>query len=156
MDAQTKRLLQVVFQEAHVVDIDFSQWGRFIRLVVSAGLVRDNFEGRGTLHCVDFIEPVNVNWSTGSWNFPLESTEQYYQWVIVELEVEKDEGLDTIRLSGVGPSPTMEVKCKSVVISEFDAAIVDAVNPSWNEPYGPLARPGFRELHALVVKKRTE
>lgn len=150
MDAQTRKLFNIVFQEAHVVDFDFSQWDRRLRLVVVAGLFGENFEGRGPLHNVDFIRVKKLSWHANHLDVVLDSPDDHCQWVIMEFHVEKQDQFDRIKLSGFGPTPTMELMCSDVQISELDAAVIDRVNPEWNRAGYPLARPGFEELLRIL------
>jgi hypothetical protein len=154
MDAQTRKLFNIVFQEAHVVDFDFSQWDRRLRLVVVAGLFGENFEGRGPLHNVDFIRVKELSWHANHLGVVLDSPEQHCQWVIMEFQVEKRLECYSIKLSGFGPTPMMEVTCSDVQISELDAGVVDRVNPDWNRPYCPLARPGFEKLLRMLKDQK--
>src|SRR5262249_1312881 len=141
MDAQTRKLFNIVFQEAHVVDFDFSQWDRRLRLVVVAGLFGENFEGRGPLHNIDFIKVKELSWRANHLDVVFDAPDQHCQWVIMDFQIERQAEFYSIKLSGFGPTPTMEVTCGDLQISELDAGVVDLVNPGWNRPYCPLARP---------------
>jgi len=153
LNDQSRNLFDIIFQEAHVVDFDFSQWDRRLRLVVSAGLTKENFEGRGPLHNVDFIKVKELSWHANHLDVVLDSPEQHCQWVIMEFHVEKRGQFDSIRLSGFGPTPSLHVTCSDVHISELDASVVDRLNPNWNRPYLPLARPGFEELLRMLKRR---
>ncbi len=149
MKAETRELFEIVFQEAHVVDFDFSQWDRRLRLVVSAGLVGENFEGRGALHNVDFVGVKAISWQANHLDVKLDSSEQHCQWVIMEFDIERSGEYEHIKLSGFGPTPSIGIVCKSIAISELDPRVIDQLNQNWNQPYRPLARPGFEELLAM-------
>ena len=146
MDDDVKALFDVIFQEAHVVDFDLSKWDRRLRLVVSAGLVGDNFDGVGDLHVIDFLSVKSFGWESNHLDASLSDPEQHCQWVIMEFSVEKRDGFDHVVLSGFGPTPEVEILCRDIEIATLDPRIVDAVNPEWNRPYCPLARPGLEEL----------
>ena len=150
MNTPTRKLFNIVFQEAHVVDFDFSQWDRRLRLVAVAGLTPENFQGRGPLHMVDFIKVKELTWHANHLNVVLASPEDHCQWVIMESQVKKRGEFYSIRLPGFGPTPTMQVTCSDVHISELDVTVVDRVNPEWNRPGCPLARPGFEDLLRLM------
>ena len=147
MRAEVGKLFNVVFQEAHVIDFDLSQWDRKLRLVVSAGLVGENFAGYGPLHVIDLK---SFSWKSNHLDVVLDEPDQHCQWVIMEFAVERRAEFDLIRLSGFGPTPEVELECRDVAISTLDPSVVDAVNPAWNRPYGPLARPGFEELLGIL------
>jgi hypothetical protein len=151
VDDKVRRKFDVIFQEAHVIDFDLSQWDRRLRLVVVAGLVPGNFHGgRGPLHNVDFNGLQELVWRVSA-DGPqeLESPNHHSQWVIMKFDVYEQLQADKILLAGFGPTPTLEIVCSDVAISELDAKIVDRVNPSWNKASSPLARPGFEDLLTL-------
>ena len=154
MDDQTRNLFNIVFQEAHVVDFDFSQWDRRLRLVVVAGLFGENFEGRGPLHNVDFIRVKELSWHATNLDVVLDSPEEHCQWVIMDFHVGKQDQFDSIKLFSFSPTPTMQVTCSDVQISELDPDVVDRVNPEWNRPGCPLARPGFEELLRMLKDQK--
>lgn len=154
MKSQTRELFNVVFQEAHVIDFDFSQWDRCLRLVVVAGLVKTNFSGRGPLHNIDFVDVVEVSWRGNHLDVKPDASGEHCQWVIMDFNVAEDVRGDRITLTGFGPTPRLEIVCGAVQISEMDPSVVDQLNPEWNGPAMPLARPGFQELLGLIRHKR--
>jgi hypothetical protein len=149
MNSGTRKLFDVVFQEAHVVDFDFSHWDRRLRLVVVAGLTPGNFDGRGPLHNVDFVDVAELSWHANHLNVKLDSPDEHCQWVIMDFNVEQGGAGERITLSGFGPTPRLEITCRDVRISELDPKVIDRLNPDWNSPAMPLARPGFEELLEL-------
>jgi hypothetical protein len=153
MDARTRKMFQIVFQEAHVIDVDFSKWDRRLRLVVSAGLVGDNFQARGPLQNIDFVDVSELQWRTHHSGIALDSSKHHFQWVVMEFSLQRRDGYDIVRLSGFGPAPALDITCRDVRISELDPSVIDRLNPHWNEPYRPLARPGFEELEELSSRR---
>jgi hypothetical protein len=68
--------------------------------------------------------------------------------------VEKSRDGTVVRLLGIRPSPEIEIICKDISVSKLDNSVVDRVNPKWNRPYCPLARPSLEELGATQASRR--
>lgn len=152
MDTETKKLFQIIFQEAHVIDFDFSKWDKFIRIVVVAQLMPTTTDSRFPLYNVDFLDVSCINWNSNHLGIVLDTEDQHCQWTIFEFDITKNGAFQNIKLSGVKPSPELTILCKTVRIEEIDNKVVDTVNPDWNNPYCPLARPSLAEIH-LNIKK---
>lgn len=146
MDREAWALFQVVFQEAHVVDFDWSEWDRRVRLVVIAGLFGANFHGRGPLHNVDFEDVESVAWLARHRDVRLETPNAHCQWVIMEFSRNRTGALERITLSGFGPTPRLEITCGRVTLSELEATDVDRFNPAWTRAGAPFARPSLDDL----------
>lgn len=149
MDGSTSKLFEVIFQEAHVIDFDFSHWDRRLRLVVVGGLVGENFSGQGPLHNVDFVGLREFHWLAGKDAPLLTSGPEHLQWVIMESQIARSGEFHRFRLTGFGATPSLEIECRELQISELDPKVVDRVNPHWNRSSSPLARPGFEDLLTL-------
>jgi hypothetical protein len=151
MNDATEKLFKIIFQEAHVLDFDFSKWDKRIRLVVVAGLTPENFNAaRGPLHNVDFLDVAELIWKANHLDVVLDNPEAHCQWVIEVFDLETERSFYRIALSGFGPSPALTIICRDIAISEMSPSVVDQVNPDWNNPYRPLARLGFQELLARI------
>ena len=149
MNASARKLFNVVFREAHVMDFDFSEWDRRLRLIVVAGLTPENFDKDTTLHAVDFDGVEELSWRANHLHVKLNSPDQHCQWVIDEFEVRKRFVGDYIALYGSSPCPRLELLCRDVRIATMDPRLVDRVNPPWNRPWAPLCRPGIEGLARL-------
>ena len=147
MDSFTKELFDVIFQEAHVIDFDFSKWDKEVSLVVIGGLVGANFDDQGPIHRVAFYGVKEMRWESTHLGVKLESDDQHCQWVIMDFDVKETEGFLSVFLNSVAPPcPKLTIVCCNVEIREISASTIDRVNPSWNQPYSSLARPGLEDL----------
>ena len=147
MHTKTKNLFETIFQEADVIDFDFSEWDRRVRLVVFGGLLEENFDGGEILHNVDFRDVHTISWKSNHIGVQLHSSRHHCQWVIHEFNVVNKGEVMVVSLSpGVGPAPLLEITCQDIAISELKWEVVNTVNPGWDQPYQPLARPGFEDL----------
>ncbi len=153
MNRYTKKLLRAIFHEAHVVDFDFSQWDRRVRLVVIAWLGK-TFPRHGPLHNVDFVGVKSLSWESRHLGIVLDAPEQHCQWDIMESKTRGCIGDYSVRLSGFGPTPELTIKCKDVAVSNSRFAVINRVNPGWGDPYKPLARPGLEELCKVLRRKQ--
>ncbi len=155
MNDTTRKLFQLIFREAHVIDFDFSIWDKQISLVVIGGLVDGNFEGSGPIHRVAFIDVDEIQWKSHHLGIVLDSEEEHCQWVIVDFRIWEEQENYAIQLKSVAPPcPDLNIRCRTIAISEVNIEDINEVNPKWNRPSCPLARPGFEELSAqLRVKK---
>jgi|LSQX01.1.fsa_nt_gb hypothetical protein len=154
MDVATRKLFPVIFQEAHVIDCDLSKWDKRLRLVVVGGLVGDNFDGQGPIHQIDFVDIEEFQWKSYHLDVEL-SVDQHCQWVIMDFDIQRRGGSFVITLQSVAPPcPGLSIACRDIAINELDVAIINRVNPKWNRPYAPLARPGLEELATIQRGKQ--
>lgn len=148
MDRQTERLLKIILQEAHVIDFDFSKWDRYVGLVVVGGLIPENFEGQGPVHCINFLDVKEIYWQSRHLGIELGADNKHCQWVIMDFTIDKNaEGFLRFHLRSVAPPcPDIIISSRDVEVHTMSVADIDKVNPTWNRPYCPLARPSLQEL----------
>ena len=154
MQRRTRKLFMEIFREASVLDVDFSQWDRRVRLIVASGLQQGDYY---PFHQVDFLRVISIDWRANHYGVELDSPDYHIQWGINEAEIQKDDNALRILLRGfVRSSPSTVVVCESVEISEIDTSLVDEVNPEWSRPYAPLVRPGLQDLARIWRARRRE
>jgi hypothetical protein len=145
MTNDTKKLLRQIFEEAHVVDFDFSKWSRFVRLVVVGQMFDVDEKGRFPMFNIDFLGIKRFEWKLE--NIPSDlSSEEHCQWTVMDCKVNTAKGVFSIWLWGTGPSPEVSIECNDVAVSSIAVETIDSFNPAWNSPYAPLARPSLEEL----------
>jgi len=137
-----------IFRDATVIDVDLSQWDSRIRLVIVALEETDVPEGgRLPIYAVDFIEASELHCLFQHWDVARKfSPEGHFQWSVYKVSVSERAGSYVISLSSSPQFPVMTIRCKDVEISPIDNSVLDMVNPGWNKPRQPLARPGILEL----------
>jgi hypothetical protein len=146
LDSATKRLFTAIFHDAHVFDVDFSHWDRWVRLVVFGGVAKPDFNAEGVFHKVDFVDVVELTWKTNHLGV---EPDRHFQWGIAKSAIVKLPGRIRIALSGVGCAPALSLVCCDVQISEMSTDTLTALNPHWRKPYQPLVRPDIEGLLKL-------
>lgn len=136
-----------IFHEAQVIDVDFSKWDKFIRLVVIALDYPADVNGRSSLFNIDFMDVADFRWLGHHVAIQLEETTQHCQWTIMKHKVLHTESGYEIWFGDVAaPSPELTVRCRSVAISPLSWDLVFAANPRWHGSHLPLARPSLEEI----------
>jgi len=137
-----------IFLDATVIDVDLSQWDLRIRLVIVALEETDVLEGgRLPIYAVDFVEASELHCLFQHWDVARKfSPEGHFQWSVYEVSVSEGADAYVISLSSSPLFPVMTIRCKDVEISPIDHDVLDMLNPGWNQPRQPLARPGILEL----------
>ena len=139
--------LERIFSDAHVKDVDFSEWDQQITVCVLADHYRDVGGGRLPVLLVQFLRVsdfrVRFNHLDGE---PLEDG-AHYQWLVDSSSFEKGDAGWTVRLSGSLPAaPSLELTCEGVSVEEIEPREVDRACPDWDRPYQGLARAGISKL----------
>jgi hypothetical protein len=137
-----------IFRDATVIDVDLSQWDSRIRLVIVALEEKEAPEGsRLPIYAVDFIQASELHCRFRHWDISEKfSPEGHFQWNVYEVSVSGEADSYVISLSSSPQLPMMTIRCKDVEISPIAHSVLDMVNPGWNKPRQPLARPGILEL----------
>lgn len=147
-----KEKFDAVFRDARVIDIDLSQWDRRVRIVVVALEETALSNKRLPIYAVDFIQSSEINIQFRHWNIPV--PEGHFQWNAYDTSVCIDGDTYEISLSSSPQLPILRITCKDVCISSIENEVVDQINPGWNAPRQPLARPGIVELVSRYQKLR--
>lgn len=143
--------LRAVFSDAHVVDVDFSEWDRFISIVVVADHLPP-VRGRLPLVCARFFEVEMMGFC-----FPRHFREyprrgQHFQWMISSIESKVVAHGVRFCFCGDDAMPKIEIVCGGVELSRISRNLYQKVNPGWDRPFGGLARPGIQRLNAVMSK----
>ena len=132
-----------VFSDAHVIDIDFSQWDKRIELWVLADHY-ENWRSRKPLVVVSFVEVQEFIFSTGEYR---PGTDGHLQWRVDSCEVEEQSNQVRIRLWGSRQFPVAQITCNTIDIKSVPSHILDKCFPGWSKPNAGLARPGLEAWH---------
>lgn len=153
MNKKDETIIRRIFHEAHVIDLDFSKWDLYLRLVVVGRAMPIADDGRFPVFNIDLCGVAELHWISNC--LDIEYEKGHMQWTIIESDIQKEDQFIVLTLPtvGSGPEPTLKVKFKSIRITELSTKKIDEINPSWNRPYGPLARPSIEEIHSIIVSK---
>ncbi len=155
VNALDKKKFDIIFHEAVVIDLDFSNWDKYVRLVVVGLSIPVRTQESYALYRVDFCDLEELHWKSNHLGIELESESHHCQWTIFEADLHKARSHYEVELSGVtAPSPLLQLKCGSIRISEMHKGTVDRVNPGWNRSSAPMARPGLDEMCKIIELTR--
>ena len=151
--------LTVIFSDAALVDLDFSDWTNEIRLcLVSDHFHREEgksrpillltFKGVRRMECSfnhhEYIAK-DPNWRKGD----------HFVWDIYESKIERG-AVSKVTVSGSRRFPVMTIEFEDVTIEKISSGMLTKISPNWADRNQGLARPGIRELHRLVSKRDRE
>lgn len=106
--------LRVVFSDAHVIDVDFSEWDKAVSLVVVADHLRP-MRGRLQLVCVKFADVKRI-----SFRFPrvgsLRSKSEHFQWWTTWIEWKELAVGKRFAIGGDYSMPKIEIVCDGVSV----------------------------------------
>jgi hypothetical protein len=140
-------LLDSIFREAHVVDIDFAQWDRALRLVVVAREVDD--PGDPTRHAVFEIELTFVSAFEVTFQHLDDPVDEgHFQWVAYKLTRKREGDATRITFQGSPLMPITSIVYRGLDITRIDSRDLDRAFPGWARPGAPLLRAGVREILA--------
>jgi hypothetical protein len=144
-----QRLFEQIFSDAHVIDVDFSQWDKLVSLCVVADHVEVPTPSRLPLFLVDFLQVSKFFLTLNHLKVGLEDAEKHFQWNIDDFKIQNSNKTIVISLFGGPTWPKLEIECQEIVFQHLSHAILDDLFPDWNAPYKGLARPGIQSLSRL-------
>lgn len=149
---QQKELFELIFQDAHLVDVDLSAWDKYIALYVMADHAGRTKSGRKPMFVVEFIRvrSLHVVFNHLSYDPPIEMRpDEHVQWLFDRWEIEPDEESLRITLWALAhpAGPRLTLVCKDISIREMSYDTIDRLFPEWSSPSSGFIRPG---LDAMV------
>ena len=142
-----------VFSDAHVIDLDFSEWDKWISLWALADHY-ENWVSRCPCVVVEFQGVTEFSLRLPKHDLVPESPNEHLQWNIYEFAADDSGSALHFRFSGSPSSPVLQIECDSVNIRAVPIETLDAVCPGWSRPFAPFARPGIAELFEGMASKR--
>ncbi len=142
-----ENLLLRVMSDAHVIDVDFSDWDKCVRFYVLA----DHMEpvaGELPLYVIEFEKPMAANFSFNHHKVNLDSGLRF-QWRIDEVDLNESSGLINVTFRCHNTQPRVEIVCDSIGLRQISIGILHRLFPGWNKPNSPLARPSIEKLSAM-------
>lgn len=148
MERRILELIEQIFSDAHVVDIDLSSWDKAIDVYVLADHMPHAEGDRLPLFKVKFMRVRSLRLENAA--APLEGLGigEHAQWRIDDFRLEEHHGETTVELWGMDPSPRLEIVCQELEIQPFPLSTFDELFPGWTEPRRGLARPGPEEMES--------
>jgi hypothetical protein len=140
-----RETLTRVFSDAHVIDIDFSEWEEQLSLVVLADHY-ENWSDRKPCVIVTFHDVRNFEYTMSHSPGIHDIGDGHPHWYIDDLHIEAESSLMRLRLHGSGASPTLAILCKNVNVRSLDSASLDSIRPGWNRPGAGFARVSIENM----------
>lgn len=153
MSGETENLFSIIFCDAQVIDLDFSEWDKQIRLCV-VGLDVAYPSENLPLFVVEFKRVAELNFTFNHLDIELEKKHHHFQWNIHDFRKKNVGGALQIELIGSGASPNIKIICESYDIRPLQRSMLDSLFPQWDEPFGPLARPGIEAMFRIVEESK--
>ena len=140
-------LFETVFSDAHLIDLDFSEWDRFVRIIVES----DHSEwrsGRPPIYSVDFTRVTMFMCDYIHPFVEIEDPEKHCQWHIHDFKRQLTErGRMEVRLISTGPAPDLQLRCEDIIFKELDHEVLDDLFGDWDKPYRSLVRTSMERLY---------
>jgi hypothetical protein len=145
-------LIEDIFRDAHVVDLDFSVWDRFVSMVVVAVEAAASSGRRLPMYVVEFqrVRRVEIDFA----HYGIEVEFGHFQWNVYGVEIDGVEGRLGIRLSSSQHLPSSFIACEDVAVRRLDNDLLDKRFPGWNKPGAPFIRPSVEELIKECVRHK--
>lgn len=147
---EQKETLEQIFYDANVIDVDFSNWNRWVRIVVVAESVPDGGdEDRSAVFTVEFERVADFRIEFRHHERMEKFQPPVYQWRINAVKISDEPGETKVRLFNEDPDagfPIIEVAFASFDVRKIAARDLNEVLPGWSDPFQELARPGIEEM----------
>lgn len=138
-----RKLFEQIFSDAHVVDLDLSEWDKSTDLYVLADHVESAEGGGGPpLFALHFLRARSFKLEHDAASVEGLAPHEHVQWSIDDFRLEETPAEISVSLWGMESSPRIEIICEDIQINPFPARVFDELFPGWSEPYRGLARPG--------------
>lgn len=145
-------LLRNIFLDAHVLDIDFSDWDTGIRLLVVGTELPVDSRNRLPLFIVEFQGVRDFGVTFAHLDNPLR--EGHYQWRAHTFSIDTEGAQHRVRLSGSKLFPTIALTCREIDVRPVDQDVLSKTFADWDHPGGPLVRPGIERAMRSKERRR--
>jgi len=132
-------LIDRVFSDADVIDVDFSEWDKQISLWVLADHWSD-WRERKPLVAVRFKRVTHFSIEVPISAAISDDPESHLHWHVYESAVETIGEITRLRVEGLRSAPKLTVECRSIELEEHPIHLLDTINPEWSRPAAGLAR----------------
>ncbi|HVK74446.1 MAG TPA: hypothetical protein VM734_14040 [Kofleriaceae bacterium] len=139
------RYLTQIFSEAHIVDVDLSEWDRRVSLLAIAGHVERVEPSRLPLLLVHFIGVRALNLQFRHFHVQLPD-EDHVQWQVDQMSREPTAVGFRVTLVGSLATPRLDIDAAAVETERVTSWELGREFPGWSRPGAPFVRPGIAEL----------
>lgn len=146
--------LERIFSDAHVKDLDFSEWDQRVTLLVLADHCRNGRSpgGRCPVLEVRFERVQSFSVDFQHLGRPGRSVGEHFQWLIDSPELISERPLEIVLRGAHAAAPSLRIRCEAATWTELARWQVDSAFPGWDAAGAGLARPGV--ARAIDTKTR--
>lgn len=148
----SEELLERIFSDAHILDVDFSEWDNWIGMIV----IPDHFEVMGQENrlpvlLVRFYEVKSISLDLNHYQamkrVHVNEPGVHFQWHIDDFEVH-DENSRTMsyRFWAGSSDPQLKVSCSEITYERLNSIDLDKMFPGWAKPGAAFIRPGITSM----------
>lgn len=151
MERKLAILIEDIFSDAHVVDVDFSGWDKAIDIYVLADHVPRVGGDLLALFRVSFVRVDSFLFETSPGLGRAQThltADEHVQWRIDDCRIREEGGQTTMAFAGSESSPRLEIVCGEVEVQPVAHSVFDELFPNWSRPRSGLARPGPLRMKA--------
>src|SRR4051812_24844627 len=130
-DKSKSELLLKIFEDADVVDVDWSHWWRSLRLCVVADHIEAPVEGRRAVFLVSFKL---VSTFVCEFQHLDVVGHSYFNWLTNGAQLDTSSGEILVIVRGLGSSPLLNIQCKDISIDPLSVLDLDRLYPGWGSP----------------------
>lgn len=149
-----QKLFEIIFSDADVIDLDFSEWDKLIRLIVVSDHMPFSRSDIRPIYSVEFVKCSIFEMNIAKFVLGMED-DKHCQWNIYDFTLEQVEGGFDVNFTSSIPGPNIHIRCMEFNIEEVDMKVVNIVNPTWSAPYSALARPSMFKISAASNNTRS-
>ena len=143
-------LFEWIFEDAYLVDVDLSNWDRFIALYLEASHAAERYPSSSSpLFIVEFqhVRTWNLTFNQRHRDANAEpGTHEHTRWRIDDFAVQPVAGGQQFTFRGSAKDPCLTVVCESVNVRVLPRHIPDQLFPDWDKSSRRFIRPGLDEL----------
>jgi hypothetical protein len=153
-------LIEAIFSDAQVIDIDFSNWDKFISILVVADHLKSTFYNhRLPIYEIKFLQTVKIsfNFNHHDDNIFIDNNDLHYQWMIDQSSIDNDKnGNYFLTLFQNNNQPKIEISFKDLETKEISPQYFDEINAKWFKPNSSLARKDIKSLYNFFIKNKKD
>jgi len=145
MKNEQLEVLERIFSDAHIIDVDFSEWDKKISICLLADHYRVYRKNKPVL-IITFFKVHELIVKFNHFDIVLDNPNDHFQWIVDEFDIKKNKGLYEIIIFGPIQFPKLSLNCESIEIEEIPIKWLDKFFPGWSKPSAPLARLGISKM----------
>jgi hypothetical protein len=148
-------MLRIIFSDAQVVDVDFSQWDYGLSIWMLADHLLESGDRHIPLVVVTFEAVTQFSVSLQHYA-DRPPPPKHFQWRVHNCEFGTIvDGVPVdFQFWGTRGMPTVTIRCGRVSVRRESHRVLDAVFPKWSQPWSSLARPGLNALYEQQLGRR--